>query len=91
MITAVPLIVPVLWTLIFFVLIVAGVVCLVWAVLAAARRPRVRSPLPDHRRRLGYARRGPWGADPVRSMILAVVYLLVDQATDRSSVQSITR
>ena len=66
MITAVPLILSVLWTLIFFALIVGGVVCLAWAVVDAIRRPRgaftAAGSLEDA---LGCAPCGLWSVDPV--------------------------
>ena len=77
MITAVALIVSVLWTLTFFVLIVAGVVCLVWAVLDAARRQRGAFTAAGSSKTLWVTLLAVLGVlIPFAGMILAVFYLL---------------
>jgi Protein of unknown function (DUF2516) len=76
MIIAVPLILSVLWTLTFFVLIVGGVVCLVWAVVDAIRRPRGAFVAAGSSKALWVALLAAFGVlIPFVGMILAVVYL----------------
>jgi len=76
-IIAVPLIVSVFWTLIFFVLIVAGVVCLVWAVLDSARRPRGAFTAAGSSKTLWVTLLAALGVlIPFAGVILALVYLL---------------
>jgi uncharacterized iron-regulated membrane protein len=77
MITAVPLILSVLWTLIFFALIVGGVVCLAWAVVDAIRRPRGAFTAAGSSKTLWVALLAAFGVlIPFIGMTLAVVYLL---------------